>query len=96
MADYRLTRRAEGDLAGIADYTIERFGIEQARRYREGLESCFRMLADGPLIGRPAEGLSPGLRRYEVQAHIVFYRIEGDGILIVRVLHEKMDAAGRF
>ena len=34
MADFRLSPRAETDLAEIADYTIETFGVEQARRYR--------------------------------------------------------------
>ena len=34
MADFRLSPRAENDLAEIADYTIETFGVEQARRYR--------------------------------------------------------------
>jgi hypothetical protein len=38
MGDYRLTSSAESDLAEIADYTIENFGIEQARRYRDALE----------------------------------------------------------
>ena len=38
MGDYRLTFRAESDLAQIADYTIEKFGIEQARRYRDVLD----------------------------------------------------------
>ena len=38
MRDFRLTSCAESDLAEIADYTIETFGIEQARRYRNALE----------------------------------------------------------
>ena len=48
MADYRLTSRAEADLAGIADYTIETFGIEQARRYRDEFETRFENLAANP------------------------------------------------
>lgn len=48
MADYRLTSLAETDLAGIADYTIQTLGIEQARRYRDSLETCFTNLAANP------------------------------------------------
>jgi len=33
MAKYILTRNAKRDLAAIADYTIGKFGIQQARRY---------------------------------------------------------------
>ena len=48
MADFRLSERAASDLSGIADYTIQNFGIEQARRYRDGLVRSFRQLSDNP------------------------------------------------
>ena len=60
MGEIRLTARAEADLAGIADYTIETFGIEQARRYRDDLEGCFRTIAENPRLGRSAEALAAG------------------------------------
>ena len=91
MADFRLSPHAEADLAEIADYTIETFGIEQARRYRDDLEACFRNLAENPLLGRSAEWLSPGLRRFEHRSHAVFYTQEEEGVLVVRILHAGMD-----
>ncbi len=91
MADYRLTSRAEADLAGIADYTIEAFGIHQARRYRDEFEGCFERLSRNPGPGRNAEGLVPGLRRFEHRSHVVFYIRDDRGILIVRILHARMD-----
>jgi len=48
MSSYRLSRLASADLEEIAEYTIEIFGIEQARKYRDGLKSCFVQLADNP------------------------------------------------
>ena len=62
MAEYRLSNQAKADLNEIADYTIETFGIEQARRYRDGLETCFQTLADKPMVGRSAAALAPALR----------------------------------
>lgn len=91
VADYRLTRRAALDLEGIATFTIERFGVEQARRYRDALKLCFTELAENPGLGRRAEHLTKGLRRFEYRAHIVFYLPEDRGVLIVRVLHSRMD-----
>lgn len=91
MANYRLSRLAIKDLADIADYTIETFGVEQARAYRDGLEACFEALADNPNLGRSAERLAPMLRRFTHQSHEVFYRAMNQEILIVRVLHERMD-----
>jgi toxin ParE1/3/4 len=92
MAEYRLTSRAEADLEKIANYTIEQFGIEQARRYRDGLENCFQSLAENPKLGRSAEQLAPNLRRFEHRSHIIFYVPQDNGVLIIRVLHESMDA----
>ncbi|MEO1020464.1 MAG: type II toxin-antitoxin system RelE/ParE family toxin [Pseudomonadota bacterium] len=94
MTNYHLSLRAAADLEEIADYTIETFGIAQARRYREGLETCFRRLADNPHLGPPVDRLAPGLRRYAFQSHVVFYKSETKRpiwILVVRVLHKRRD-----
>jgi toxin ParE1/3/4 len=91
MADYRLSRRAAIDLQAIAEFTIERFGLERARRYRDELKTCFAELAANPTMGRRAEHLAPGLRRFEHQSHVVFYQQSDDGVLIVRILHSRMD-----
>ena len=91
MARYRLSRRAAIDLEAVAEYTIERFGIEPARRYREGLKACFDQLVSNPGIGRRVEQLAHGLQRFEHQSHVVFYQHDADGLLIVRVFHLRMD-----
>ncbi|MFZ0254347.1 MAG: type II toxin-antitoxin system RelE/ParE family toxin [Gammaproteobacteria bacterium] len=96
MPDYRLSKQAAEDLADIADYTMEQFGIEQARHYRDGLERCFQDLADNPNLGRSAEQLAPKLRRFEHQSHVVFYLLEAENLLIVRVLHASRDATKHF
>lgn len=93
MAKYRLSRRADNDLTEIAEYTIREFGIEQARHYRDALEACFLTLADNPLMGHSAEQFAPQLRRFEHESHIVFYVPEDAGVLVIRILHERMDVA---
>jgi len=79
------------DLEAIAEYSIERFGIEQARHYRDQLRASFDQLAENPELGRRAEQLSAGLRRYEHCSHIIFYQAVDSEFLIVRVLHYRMD-----
>lgn len=91
MAKFRLTTRAALDLSEIADFTIQSFGIEQARFYRDGFNNCFEVLAENPQLGRSAAELAPNLRRYEHQSHVVFYIPEDTDILIVRILHQRMD-----
>lgn len=96
MAGYRLTRRADGDLDGIYEYTIANFGLRQARNYLNGLLRCFEYLGESPAAGSRAERLAPGLRRYPYRSHTVFYMPEDSGVLVVRVLHERMDAPRHF
>jgi toxin ParE1/3/4 len=70
---FRLSQRADSDIAGIADYTIRQFGIKQARRYRDGLEKIFRRLAEYPNSGRSAGHLAPRLRRMNFESHVIFF-----------------------
>lgn len=92
MANFRLTKQAKADLDEIAAYTFETWGMEQALRYIDLLEESCRLLASRPNLGTSAAELAPGLRRHAHQAHVIFYLPEKDGVLIVRVLHESMDA----
>jgi toxin ParE1/3/4 len=61
VAKFHLTNRAVTDLSDIADFTIQNFGIEQARFYWNGLNNCFEILAENPQLGRSAADLAPNL-----------------------------------
>ena len=91
MPKYRLSLSADADISEIADYTIKTFGIELAHRYRDGLERTFQLLAKYPKRGRNAAQFAPGLRRWEYESHVIFYVPDEQGVLIARVLHNRMD-----
>jgi toxin ParE1/3/4 len=74
----------------IGAYTLETWGEDQTIRYIDGLESCCQQLAENPQLGRPCDHIRPGLRRMEHARHVVFYRIESGGILVSRILHQRM------
>lgn len=90
MGAYRLSKLARLDLIDIADYTLDTWGEDQALRYLDGLEACFDRLTKSPKIGRSCDRIQPGYRRTEHGRHVVFYRQDGDGIFIGRVLHQGM------
>lgn len=96
VSDYRLSRRAATDLEIVAAYTIKQFGIEQARVYLNSLKSCLQRLANQPEMGRKAEQLAPGLRRFEHRAHIIFYTVDESELYVVRILHSRMDVRRYF
>jgi len=90
VAACRFSRRAEADLLEIGVYTLEVWGAPQTERYLGGLEAFCRRLADDPALGRPCDHVRPALHRMEHAKHVLFYRRERGGILIVRVLHQSM------
>ena len=97
MPKFVVSRPAGSDVRGIIRYTRLQWSAEQAARYAAGLRECFLKLAQSPGMGRGCDSVSIGLRRFEHGKHVVFYRIVTGGILIVRVLHQRMmPAKSRF
>ena len=90
MAVFRFSRRAEDDLLSIGDYTLRTWGKAQAARYIGELEICCQTLADNPALGRLCEDVRPGLRSLEHGKHVVFYRQQRGGVLVSRILHQRM------
>ena len=96
MTELRISGAADADLVEIARYTTGQFGSEQARKYRDQFAACFTSLLDNPMLGRSAHELAPGLRRIRQQAHVVFYMANAERVLIVRVLHHRVDFRRHF
>jgi toxin ParE1/3/4 len=90
VARFRFSRRAEADLVSIGAYTLRTWGADQAIRYVADLRACCQMLAHNPEAGRVCDEIRRGLRRMEHGWHVIFYRPEAEGILISRVLHQRM------
>lgn len=90
LPGFQLSRLARLDLIEISDYTQEVWGDEQAARYIDGLEACFRRLVESPEMGRPCDQIRPGFRRVEHGKHVIVYRAGPDGIFIGRILHQRM------
>jgi toxin ParE1/3/4 len=90
VTTFRLSRLAEADLMNIGTYTLRTWGEDQTIRYIDGLEACCQRLADNPELGRACDHIRPGLRRMEHGRHVVFYRIKAGGVLVSRILHQRM------
>ena len=90
MATLSFSRRAEADLFEIGAYTLQTWGADQTVRYLDQLENCCQRLADNPALGRRCDEIRPGLRRMEQGRHVIFYRQQEGGILVSRILHQRM------
>lgn len=96
MPNYRLSKPADADLAGIADYTIERFGLQQARIYRDRMFNAFAALAAFPDLGTDCSHIVPGTRRFAHEAHVLYFRKVRSGIVILRILGKDQDPYENF
>ena len=91
MGVYKLSRKAEFDLAVIYEFGIYKFGITQAQKYFFGMHETFEVLSKNVNIGRDASEFFEELKRFTYKAHTIFYLITSNGIFIIRVLSQHMD-----
>jgi toxin ParE1/3/4 len=87
----RLSAAARRDLSGIWRYTAKRWDESQADRYVRLIVDGFDGLASGTMQGRDASDIRAGYFKLAVGSHLAFYRINGDAIEVVRILHGRMD-----
>jgi toxin ParE1/3/4 len=90
---FELSRSAQADLDGIRDYSIEHFGPERTLLYLDAIEQAFRRIIDHPEIGALQADFAERLRGMSVGVHRLFYRVDTDAIIIVRILHKAMDVS---
>ncbi|MBK1736211.1 toxin, ParE-ParD toxin-antitoxin system [Halorhodospira abdelmalekii] len=95
MFKLNVTPKVESDLIGIWVYTCEEWGVDQADHYLDRLEAGMKRLIDHPSLGANYDHVFSGYRRLQVEHHAVFYQLYESDVLVVRVLHEDMDAPER-
>ena len=91
MGSYALSEEADADITHIARASIDQWGFARAELYILSLHAAFERLVDFPDMGRDAGHIRAGTMRLESAHHVVFYRKSSIGILILRVLHQRMD-----
>ncbi|KQT65918.1 MULTISPECIES: type II toxin-antitoxin system RelE/ParE family toxin [unclassified Aureimonas] len=86
------TDLAQRDLRRAAAQSLKLFGLRQSRRYVDRLTKGADALARDPRRGHIFDPEFPHHRRFLVEAHYLIYRQRPDGgILIVRILHSRMN-----
>ena len=92
MRPYLLTTAARKDLIDIGRFTTEKWGKRQRDKYLKQLDDAFKLLARQPEIGRDADDVRPGYKKFSQGSHIIFYRAGTESrIVVIRLLHNSMD-----
>ncbi|MEQ8480218.1 MAG: type II toxin-antitoxin system RelE/ParE family toxin [Hoeflea sp.] len=82
---YRLTRAADEDFERIFEFGIDRFGLEQALSYQNGMTRRFGEIAAHPERHQPVDHVRPAYRRSVCGSHSSCYKMDGSFVLAVRI-----------
>jgi toxin ParE1/3/4 len=91
MLDLKIKPEAERDLSKIFEYTEMGWGMDQAEKYQDDLFTGMLLLTKQEELGKVYLYAKLPYRKLHINRHLIFYRIEGQICVIIRVLHESMD-----
>ena len=92
MHPFLLTAAARKDVIEIGRFSTEKWGKRQRDNYLKQLDDAFRLLARQPEIGRDAENIKLGYKKFSQGSHLIFYRVGTESkIVVIRILHNSMD-----
>ena len=92
MKQFNLSVKAKQDLKDIAIFTESRWGRDQRNFYLKQIDSSFTLLANKLHLGKPCDEIIKGYWKFPHGSHMIFFkRTDADTILIVRILHKRMD-----
>lgn len=87
---YLLSPMAEADLADIWTYTAREWSAEQAEHYTNEIINVFEEISLGRKTGTTVD-VREGYRKVFVGRHTIYFKLQGEIIAIIRVLHQSMD-----
>jgi toxin ParE1/3/4 len=87
----RFTPAGRRDVGSILQSTARLRGIPQRDAYATLMDEAFGRLDRFPLPGRPRDDDRSDLRSYAVEQHVILYRLEGDVVVVLRVVHARQD-----
>ena len=86
---------ALADLDRIHDTTAEMWGLAQAEHYLSQLRAAVERVVQHPHSGRVYDVAATEYRAVSSGRHLIFYRLDLDTIVVVRILHDRMDMLSR-
>ncbi|MDO8681231.1 MAG: type II toxin-antitoxin system RelE/ParE family toxin [Acidobacteriota bacterium] len=91
MKRLELTEIARADLKSIRRYSQREWGAERTAHYMTAISIVMKGLVAGTTLSRDRDDLRPALRMAASGRHRVFFEEDPARVLIVRVLHDRMD-----
>jgi toxin ParE1/3/4 len=92
---YELTPFARFDMREIWAYTVQQWGRRVADSYIRDLSATLETIARDPYLGAATEWVDGSCRKQIFRSHVIFYMLADEGVTIIRILHQQMDASSR-
>lgn len=89
------TSPASIDVADIAEY-IAQDSIQAAETFYDTVQEKCGELAQMPQMGKLRNELHPSVRSFPFGRYVIFYLIQDNLIVILRVLHDSRDVPSLF
>jgi plasmid stabilization system protein ParE len=90
----------ESDFAELVGYFFEQAGMEVSSRFEDSVCRLAKLLLQNPRLGRARPDLKPeGIRSLLVldfRNYILFYRVDGNDLVLLRVRFGGMDLPALF
>jgi toxin ParE1/3/4 len=86
-----VSESAQADLRAIRRYSMRAWGPERTSQYMSDLRDTMKGLLRGTVTSRNRDDLRPGLLMATSGRHVIFFEADQSRVLVVRVLHDRMD-----
>lgn len=91
MRRIEFTEIARADLKSIRRYSSRAWGTDRTSKYLNALRDTVKGLVRGTVVSRSRDDLRPGLQMATSGRHCIFFEADPSRVLVVRVLHDRMD-----
>ncbi len=96
MALFREAQASLEDWKGIVEYTLDKHGEKQTRKYMRGLQDCMEAMAVSEGHYKDMQVQSHTVRVKHCQKHYIFGILQdGEPMLVLAIFHERMELMKR-
>jgi len=84
---------AQRDVDDILAYTLENWGERQLAKYKAKMDKAFDTIIT---TSHKRKKIESGLYIFPIEKHRIFYCIEHNTVIVIRILHQRMDEGRHF
>lgn len=92
----RMSNPAISDVEKIADHLAEKASMNSADKFLAALNKKLKKISQFPSIGRLRNEIRENARSISVESYLVLYEVDGDIIVILRVVSGYQDLTALF